>query len=107
MATANLRRAGHAPPEHDVRRALSESVALQNTPAHNLSRRAGGLPDSILSGLDDGEGNGTPNNNVLDSDEVDARRALCVAGATLTVKHSSGCSVAQGAGARTHEHTTR
>jgi MYXO-CTERM domain-containing protein len=60
----------------------------------------------ILSGLDDGEGNSTANNNVLEADEVDARRALCVTGANLTIKDSSGCSVAQGAGARPHKHTT-
>jgi hypothetical protein len=59
----------------------------------------------ILSGVDDGEGNGTANNNVLETDEVDARRALCVTGANLTVKDSGGCTVAHGAGAQ-HKHST-
>ncbi|HET6332057.1 MAG TPA: hypothetical protein VFG30_02540, partial [Polyangiales bacterium] len=56
----------------------------------------------VLSGLDDGEGDATPNNNVLEADEVDAQRALCVDGADLTVKDSGGCSIANGAGAKTH-----
>jgi hypothetical protein len=56
----------------------------------------------VLSGLDDGEGNGTPNNNVLESDEVDARRALCVTGADLSVKDDGGCSVTNGAGAKSN-----
>jgi hypothetical protein len=59
----------------------------------------------VLSGLDDGEGNGTPNNNVLESDEVDARRALCVTGADLTVKDDDGCSVAKGVGANSQKHS--
>jgi LPXTG-motif cell wall-anchored protein len=37
---------------------------------------------------------------VLESGEVDARRALCVEGADLTVKDSGGCSVTKGAGAK-------